>query len=85
MINREDPKHLTWVAPLAFTGMMAIANVVWFFSGDHAASAELNRRVTTLEQWHEDESKQRQEMALRLARMEPILELIKEKLIPTGR
>jgi hypothetical protein len=76
-------RHLAWMMPLAFSGLMAVASTVWFFSGDHAASAELSRRVTVLEQERVDDTRALQEMALRLARMEPVLDLIKEKLVPS--
>jgi hypothetical protein len=78
-------RHLAWVMPLMFTGLMSIASCVWFFSGDHAASAELGRRVGVLEQQRTDDVRYRDEMAQRLARMEPVLELIKERLVPASR
>ena len=74
-------RHLAWMMPLVFTGLMALVSSVFFLSGDHAKSAELDRRVTHLEEARDADVKNFQEMAQRLARMEPVLELIKEKLV----
>lgn len=84
-VSAPAPHRWHWweLAPAALIAISMVGGWVWFLSGVSSRASQLDDRVGLLEHARDTQSTKIDGMSDRLARMEPMLDLVVKHLAPT--